>query len=115
MKKRSILFSIILMFLLCFCLCSCGNKLDGTWYYVCEDPENAIQNITFSSDGSFISDVTGTYVVEDETVRLNFGGLATVDYTIVDYEGSDALLEHGHESPEWCRDADAARKAYENR
>ena len=112
MNKKKLITAIVLILMLCFCFCSCGNSLSGTWYKVCADPENAYDNITFKSDGTFMSDVTGEYVVDGKNVRLNFLGLTTVDYEIIDYNGTDALLEKGRDVPEWCKTVEAAQEAY---
>lgn len=101
--------------LLCLSLCACGqsSSLTGTWYTVCADPESAYTNITFQSDGTFISDVTGEYVLEGNTARLNFLGLTTVEFEIVDYDGTKALVRKGYEVPTWCKTPEAAAKVYE--
>ena len=112
MNKKKLITAIIPILMLCFCFCSCGNSLNGTWYKVCADPENAYDNITFKSDGTFMSDVAGEYVVDGNTVRLTFLGLTSVDFEIIKYSGTDALLEEGKTVPEWCESIEAAKSAY---
>ena len=93
--------------------CACGETgLTGTWYSVCADPESAYDNITFQSDGTFVSDVTGEYVIEGDVARLNFLGLTTVEFEITDYDGTPALVQRGHDVPKWCKTPEAAAQAY---
>ena len=113
--KRKIIVIVAIAAIMSFCLCACGSSsasLTGTWYKVCANPESAYDNVTFQSDGTFMSDVTGEYVQEGNTVRMNFLGLTTVEFDIVDYNGTDALLQKGKSVPYWCRTAEAAERAY---
>ena len=111
--KKTIVAVIALTVIMSFCLCACGSSgLTGTWYKVCADPASARDNVTFQSDGTFVSDVTGEYIVEGKNVRMNFLGLTTVDFEVIDYNGTEALAQKGSDFPYWCRTVEAAEQAY---
>ena len=112
MKKLSVV--IIAVIIMSFCLSACGgNDITGTWYKVCEDPTSARDNVTFQSDGTFISDVTGEYVIEGDTVRMNFLGLATEDFELTEVSGKETLVSKKYGSAYWCRTAEDAQELYD--
>ena len=113
MKKKLTLFMLVIASICLILLCGCGNKLSGTWYKVCDNPEYATDNISFESDGTFISDVTGEYVIDGDNVKLIFLGIEAVNYKLTEIDGVGALIENGKKYPEWMQNPDAAKAQYE--
>ena len=112
-KMKKLCAFVVALIIMSFCLSACGgNDLTGTWYRVCADPSSASDNVTFQSDGTFVSDVAGEYVVDGDTVRMSFMGMTTVNFELAEYDGTDALVEQGYEIPYWCRTVEAAEQAY---
>ena len=110
MKKLSVF--VIAACILCFCLSACGGGINGTWYKVCADPAAARDNVTFQSDGTFISDVAGEYVIEGDTIRMNFLGLTTEAFKRTEVNGKETLVSKRYGDARWCRTEKDAQELY---
>lgn len=104
--KRKILSVTVLALLAVLCLTACGPSLEGTWYELGKDPDNASNRLLISDEGTFIvDDVSGTWSMSDDTMMLMTPFDAeTLFLTETDY-GQSLVSDDGDV---WIQDYDAA-------
>ncbi len=109
MKKNIIITTIIAMlFASVFALTSCGDAVNGTWYYISDASEASYYNMEFKSGNEVINEgVSGGYELDGNTVYVDFFGVNRT-YEIAECDGVKVLAENGY--AKWARTLDGARQ-----